>query len=150
MAGTVIQSITDIGQIIEGIKNIFRVVTFTCVGDVSAGTIPDTPTTDAITAKIIGMYLLKAQIIPGTPAPTANSDVAINDANGIDMLGGNGTDQLDASGAKEAYPMINTKGGSQPVLGPLTLAVSNNTGAGNQFVIKAVFGMGPAPVAGLT
>jgi hypothetical protein len=63
-------------------------ITFTCTGDASDGTIPNTDTNAANTALIKGLYLYQVIAYPtsGGTAPDA-ADVMIYDANGMDLLG---------------------------------------------------------------
>lgn len=153
MAGTVSQTLTDIkpAKGYAGASDVLmKKLTFTCVGDASNGTIPDTDTTAAITAAIKGMFVFMAIIEPGTPNPTADSDVYLEDEFGIDLLGGGAVDELDATGNKHVYPLLDAKGGSPPVIGTLTLDVDNQAVNSAQYNIHIIFSKFPMAVAGLT
>jgi len=80
-AGTVVQSASMV-------QNDIRQVTFTCTGDASDGSIPNTDTNTAITGYIKGFYLYKVEAFPtdGGTAPDA-ADVLIYDSDGLDLLG---------------------------------------------------------------
>ena len=128
-AGTVTQAIDHYSTQPRGTgKGGFKVVKLTCIGDSSGGGIPATDTTQAITNQIKGCYLIKVQSIIGAIAPTASSDVTIKDENGVDLLSGNGTDLLSntPSTSAEAWPMDATQFGQQPIIGALTLTVTND------------------------
>ena len=139
MAGTVTQAIEHVSTQSRGTgKGGFKIVTFTCVGDSSDGSIPDTATTQLITNQIVGCYLLKVQIIPGATGPQTDSDVYIKDANGIDLLDGNGVDKLDTTGNDEAYAQIDGQAALQPIVGALTLDVNQAATAVNSATYQII------------
>lgn len=72
MAGTITLSHQEIGHI--------RKITATCTGDAADGSYPDTalPSFEG--------RLLQLKTNPGATAPTANYDITLVDANGIDVL----------------------------------------------------------------
>jgi len=73
MAGTVTETREQRGPI--------GIVTLSWVADASDGTVPST----ALQTKISGK-LLALETNPGATAPTANYDIAITDADGLDVL----------------------------------------------------------------
>ena len=119
-------------------KGGFKVVTFSCTGDSSGGGIPDTTTTQIVTDQIVGCYLIKAQMLPGSTGPTANSDVYIKDDNGIDLLNGNGVDKLDNATDSEAYAQIDGQPALQPIISALTLDVDGDSVASAVYEIKLI------------
>ncbi len=125
MAGTVVETFSQNGPM--------AVVTLTLTGDASDGTIPDT----ALTTKMSGR-LVCIVTNPGTPAPTSNYDLVLNDADGIDMLKGAGANRHASN--SEASPIeisANNRAGV-PVAAEdtLTLVVTNQSVAAASIVIK--------------
>jgi len=121
MAGTCTQ-----GSVVTPITNV-RTLSFTCVGDASGGSIPDTDISAANTTKLLGWELWKVQAIAGSPGPTANSDVYVKDTNSVDLLGSYGENMLDNTGSNETIPRIDGVASLQPVVGVLTLDVDNQS-----------------------
>ena len=90
MAGTVVETITSgFGRM--------EVITLTCTGDASDGSFPAT----ALTNKFSG-YLLALETNPGATAPTANYDIVLNDAEGVDVLAGVGANRHTTTSEKVA------------------------------------------------
>lgn len=87
-----------------------------CTADVSAHTYPDT----TIVPKRGWIFL--AETNPGSTAPTDNYDIVLNNANGIDVMGGTLMNR-DTSNSEAAVPAISgwCDGGS------LTMVTSNNS-----------------------
>jgi hypothetical protein len=102
-------------------------LTFTCVDDSNGAGIPDTTTNAAITKFISSWYLFKVNIVGGTTGPTAGSNIYINDASGIDLLGGNGVAQMPGNSAKASlFCSVNSLPALQPITGALTLHVTSD------------------------
>ena len=100
------------------------VVTATCTADSSDGSYPSTS---------LGSYrgwIVLAETNPGTTGPTDNYDIVINNANGVDVMGGSLANR-DTTNSERATPAINGW-----VDGALTLAVSNNSVNSATFVLK--------------
>ena len=112
-----------------------RTLTFTCVGDSSNGSIPDTDTNDDNTAFIKGWRLYDVEVNPGTPAPDA-ADVLIKNAAGRDFLDSLGTNLVHATNTQ-------SMGDSMPffdvVDGVITLDVDNQGTASAQYTVKMTF-----------
>ena len=126
-AGTVTQATTQIAE------NMYKVV-FTCTGDASDGSIPDTDTTDG---RINGFYSYRV-IINNTTAQTDTSDdadVYIKDAGGIDLMNGQGVDQLDADTCN--YVRLCRH---DPISGPLTLDVNNQSQTSAVYTVTLILG----------
>ena len=124
-AGTVTQVLTPIS------KDMYKLV-FTCTGDASDGSIPDTDTTDG---RIYGMYLYRIVIV-NTSSQTDtddDADVYILDSNDTDLLNAQGVDKLDKDVAN--YIRINRK---DPVLGTLTLDVDNQSQTSAVYTITLI------------
>ncbi len=122
MAGTVEQALLRVGKL----DNVQK-LTFSCTGDSSDGSIPDSATSSIYTDEIVGWYLDQVIVDPGATAPTADSDVVINDEWGFDLLGGNGSNLLHSSTTKTTIPATDGQNKRQPVLGALTLSVTNQS-----------------------
>lgn len=72
---------------------------------------------------------------PGTTAPTANYDMTLLNNNGIDIMGGNLANRS-ATLTQRASP-LNYQ--AQPVKGPLTLTMSNNSVVNAMFTVRIWF-----------
>jgi len=114
----------------------YYVVTCTCVGDSSDGSIPDTAIASGETGISfggpVGWILYKVIADPGTTAPDA-ADVYVKDSGGDDLLDGRGANLLHAT-ATQAIKDIN-----QPVVGTITLDVDNQATVSATYVITLVF-----------
>jgi hypothetical protein len=89
-----------------------KVVTLSWIGDSGNGTIP-TITIDANTYKITGWYLYSVETNPGSVAPTDDYDIVINDADGLDIVGGllanrdvTNTELILVGTATHGYPVV--------------------------------------------
>ena len=100
--------------------------------------------TDAQTADIDGFvtgveFQMGADV--GLPIPTANSDITLKDAGGLDILGGKGANLSGETGiftrpydaVEEAYVP------ERPVRGKLTVGWTNNSVEGAQLSMKVYF-----------
>jgi hypothetical protein len=81
-----------------------------------------------------GYKLYNAKVAPGSTAPTDASDFTITDVDGIDLLGGRGTDLIDATSCTSCCAGSANTEMPMPITGPITLTISNN--AVNAAVIK--------------
>ena len=141
-AGTITQAISYDRQ--YGTNNIFTVVTLTCVADAANGTLPATALSSAIlnTLHSGGYSLFKVQTDPGLVPPTDASDMTITDGTGVDILGGNGANQIDATSSLEFLPLISaTTAVLQPVIGTWTVNITQQAVATNSatFTIVLIF-----------
>lgn len=117
-----------------------RVLTATCTAGAD-GTFPSftTETGTDIAYAINEMYLCEVRTNPGTTAPQALYDIVINDADGIDVMGGTLADRS-ATVSQRAIPQVATGVyGCVPVDGALTVVFSNNNVGAAQTVLKLVF-----------
>lgn len=156
-AGTV--TVTKGFTRVDGVGNaVSRTLVFTCVGDSSDGSIPNTSTGTALsdgstpTTWIKGWYLYRVISDPGAVAPDA-ADVFVLDANSIDLLGSedngttayNGLNLIHATLSRTAIPnMYIPRGGEHinfypEITGDLTLKVSNQATVSATYVITLVF-----------
>jgi hypothetical protein len=113
--GTITQAHYTIGNV--------RKVVFTCTADAANGSFPST----AITLPIEGR-LLALETNPGATAPTDNYDIAITDAEGLDVLQGVGANRDTANTEMAAVIFASTS--VNPVVDEsdtLTLAITNNS-----------------------
>lgn len=98
------------------------ILTFAWTADSADGSVPDTVTTDAITAAIKGMGVIEVRTTPGTTNPTAAYDIVINNADGLDLMGGALADRS-ATAAEAAFSNSTTGA----IDSALTLGISGNS-----------------------
>lgn len=111
-------------------------ITLTCTADGALATWPST--TVKFRGGNIDGYIYMVVTDPGTTAPDPDYDIVLNDANGIDIMGGELLNRS-ATATEHAIPKIDSIYGSRRVNGTLTLVISNNTVVSAQVVIK-IFG----------
>ena len=100
-------------------------IVLTIVWAADAGAVaPDALTINAETYGISGWYLYSAKTVPGTPSPTDNYDIVINDTSGFDIAGGKlanrdttAVEIVNIGTATHGYPIVN---------GNLSFVVSGN------------------------
>jgi len=120
MAGTVTQKVDKFPG-----RNGFKVLTFSWTGAADDGTVPSTATSAAITAEIAGCHLVEVRTNPGSTAPTAAYDIALNDTDGIDLMGGALNDRS-ATASERAAPKVATGVyGSAAIDGAITMVITN-------------------------
>lgn len=128
MAGIVTQVLVDLEPAGISTGGKAKLLKFSWTADASDGTVPNTVTNDAITAAIRGMNVTQITTNPGTTAPTAGYDIAINDEDGIDIAGGVLANRS-ATVSERVVPKAdeaNSIFGPVLVNGTLTLAISGN------------------------
>ena len=124
-------------------------IIFTCTGDASDGSIPNTSITQQNLAKIVGMYLyaITAKPTSGTTAPDA-ADVFVLNQNSEDLLGSadnttaaNGANLIHATLARTTLPKLYLPGVNfYPMInGILTLKVSSQATALAGYSITLTF-----------
>jgi len=135
-AGTINQTVTDVPE--TTVLAATKVVTFTCVGDSSGGSFPSTALSAANLEKISGMYIVEVRTYPQTTNPTAAWDAVINDAGGLDLMGGTLANRS-ASAAERAIPAMATSiyGGS-PIIDAPTLVITGNSVNSAGIIIKVI------------
>jgi len=97
---------------------------YTCTADASTGSAPAYTVTG-----FHDFYLYSVETWPGTTAPTADSDVTLLDAiTGEDLLGGNGTDAIDAATPNTISPKSAAMSANfnHLVKGNMTINITNN------------------------
>ena len=132
MAGTVTMTINEYKVLGNPTT---RELIFTCTADAAAASYPATSTgvkTNSIhnltfTERLRGWQMQKIIVDPGAVAPTVASDLTLKDSHGIDLLDGNGTDLIHNTDSKQSFFMTGGVPTLQPVLGDLTLAITNNS-----------------------
>ena len=115
-----------------------RIITLTCTADESDGSFP---ATDIAIGDADGFYLYEIRTAPGATAPTDATDLTLTNSNGLDVLGGAGTDKIDATSSLRFFPK-NTDGEyAFPAITetPLTLTITNNSVNAAVFTIEIVF-----------
>jgi hypothetical protein len=88
--------------------------------------------------KIHGLFLVQVETIPGGTAPTALYDIAINDTDGADLLGGAGADRS-ATLPEIAYPSVISK----VIANRFSVVLTSNTQAGATGTIRLYFSRTP-------
>jgi hypothetical protein len=129
----------------------FTIIRLVCTGDSSDGSIPNTALSAANLAIVQGthyLYTVSAYPTAGGTAPDA-ADVFILDANGEDLLGSTdggttankGANLIHATLKKTtwAYSHFLSSAYFPPVIGSLTLKVSNQATASANYTIELVF-----------
>ena len=81
-------------------------ITVNWTADAADGSVPDTDLIEAIESgfELYG-WIEKVVTNPGTPAPTDDYDVTLEDPEGVDVLGGAGEDR-DASDSEQFVPLV--------------------------------------------
>lgn len=120
MSATVTQESNDY-------SNELRTVEFQITASASDGSIPDTAVIDSIFPRIQGWFLISAEAIPGTPPPSNNADLQVNNEHGLDILGGNGTDLISSTVAQAAVPSIGSHNTRMGIHSGLSISVSGNS-----------------------
>ncbi len=123
-----------------------RELTFTCIGDTD-GSIAATPISDANLKLLLGTYLSRFIVVPGTPNPDDNADITLIDAYGFDILGGLGANALDSTGNVGLLPIFSTFLSGKPLTGAVTLNVSHQTIDSAEWNIICIFTDYPIPVS---
>jgi hypothetical protein len=116
-----------------------RVLIFTCTADVS-GSIPVTTTNVSMTNELQGWWAYYVVTNPGT-SMTADYDITLTDADGIDIMGGKLADRS-ATVSQSVVPYIDSTNGiygGRAMNGTLTLTITNNTANTSTVVVKVFF-----------
>lgn len=117
------------------ISNNVGVITFTCTADSTDGTYLSTVSND----KDIEGYVFLVITNPGATGPTDDTtDIVLNDADGIDIMGGEMTD-VDETDSEQFVPLVNSVFGSRYVKGVLTPVITNNAVNSAVIVISIYF-----------
>lgn len=116
-AGTVTQSLSHSAENFKGLV-------FSWTADASNGSVPATTSN----LRIDG-YIIKVITNPGSPAPTDNYDITLTNTDGADVVHGELLNR-DTANTEEIVPIpadnVTVYGGS-PVIGTITLNISNNS-----------------------
>ncbi len=127
--------------------SIVRVLTFSCTANTGDATIPDT-TVDSNNLQLLKGWKLCLVNLVGNHAgtePKEDCDVYLYQAAGgvtkaIDLLGGNGVDELDNTVNKTIPPLVDSVAACQPILGStVTLDVDGNDVNSATFTVEAIF-----------
>ncbi len=97
----------------------FLTVTWSWLGDGAGAVVSET------TRALLG-FVVAVQTNPGATAPTDNYDVAITNADGVDVLLAAGADR-DTTNSEIAYPKDSGIPVLVPFSGALTFALTNNS-----------------------
>jgi len=140
MAGTIaIASASDVKRIYNNFGGELDSISvmLTCTADASAATYPDATINSATTNLGFdpdGMYLTRVEIVGNTGGtePTSDSDLYLYHKSGgvakaIDILDGNGVDQIDNDQNRVVYPAIDGQPAAWKVTNDLTVTISGNS-----------------------
>lgn len=130
MAGTITGVLTRIA-VRQGAPQICKLV-LTCTGDAANGSYPATVLnplavdSNGVSFDIRGLKLYSVKAYPGAPPPTDATDLTITDEYDIDLLGGKGTNLIDAT--SKTWIMAGPPDSYMPALitGDITLTITNN------------------------
>ena len=101
--------------------------------DAADGSVPDKEITIAKGHPAWGRYLYRVVTDPGTTAPTDNYDITIDDTDGLDMCGGDCANRDTSTTEKVQLVLF------EPVLGNVTVTVSNNSVNSATGMVRLVF-----------
>jgi hypothetical protein len=124
MAGSITTTLENLG-------NGHYLLTYNCIGDASNGGFPSTGKYPDIDG-----YLERIVTNPGATTPTDNYDIAMNDEDGVDVMGGALVDR-DQTNSEDKVPLdAGAKDGRKYIKGPLTPVITNNSVNSAIVVIK--------------
>jgi hypothetical protein len=131
MAGTITGVLTRIG-VQQGRPQICKLV-LSCTADAGNGSFPAVVLNPlavdsaGTTFDIRGLKLYSVKGIPGETAPTDATDLTITDEYGVDLLGGKGTDVIDAT--SKTWIPAGPANYTLPALitGNITATITNNS-----------------------
>jgi hypothetical protein len=110
----------------------YRYKYYVCTADASDGTVANTTVTG-----FSGYWLTSVETWPGGTAPTDASDMTLLDATtGLDLLGTNGTDLIDATTPGVAGPSIGGTAHELMANGNLTMVVTQQAAATNSAIMN--------------
>jgi hypothetical protein len=98
----------------------------------------DGTVTSVTTPFNIDGYVMHAEVNPGTIAPQADYDIAVNNSNGVDVFGAE-LNNRSATVSEQAMPKIGGGYGERYVDGPVEIAVLNNNVSGAISVLTIYF-----------
>ena len=134
-AGTCVPTYQDNGTVYA--------ITYTCTADAALATYPSTALNTSVTKmlKDRSFHLYEVYTSPGGTAPTDETDLALTDANGLDVLGGAGTNGIDATSDLRFFPENSDGAYSFPyITGTVyTMAITNNAVNSAVTTIQFVF-----------
>lgn len=114
-------------------------LTFACTADAADGSFPATAFDTAFMAEAArhGGWVYSVETWPGATTPTNDSDLTITNENSLDILGGNGANQIHSSNKKWFLPK-NTDGGYAyyPVTEDTTLTLNITNNAVNSAIVN--------------
>ncbi len=105
-------------------------VTWTWTGSTVDGSVPTAASTN------VRGYVFLVTTNPGSPAPTDNYDIVLNDSEGVDIMGGELANR-DTTTSEQAVPKIQVAYGPRFVTGPITIGITGNTATAATGNIKA-------------
>lgn len=139
MAGTITGVLTRIG-VQQGRPQVCKLV-LSCTADAADHTLPDTVLNDlAVDSNgtlfdIRGLKIYSLKCFPGSTPPTDATDLVIEDEYGIDLLGGKGTDFIDATTATWITAGPSTSTLPTYITGDITAKITNNDVNSAEFTI---------------
>lgn len=80
--------------------------------------------------RVQGWFVDQVEVVPGSPAPTANSDLVILDEDGLDILGGSGVNLVSDTTTTGAVPSTGGQNKRTAIRTNLTVRVTGNAVSG--------------------
>jgi hypothetical protein len=105
---------------------VIKTVLIEWVADASDGSIPDAVLSGDYLAYIKGYHCYLAETDPGSPAPTDDYDIVVNNDFSVDIFGGRLADR-DTANSEQTTPDINTALGGRTIVTAITVSFSGNT-----------------------
>jgi len=112
-----------------------------CTADSAAATYPayTLKSKGGNTIDLTGYFLYSAKAWPGATAPTDATDLTITDIDGVDLLGGRGTDFIDATSKTSTSAGTLVTDMPMPITSNLTITITNNAVNSAVCYIKLLF-----------
>lgn len=132
-AGTCTQAVTDLPTMA---MSPMKVLTFTCIGDVSGGAFPSTAVSAGNLESILGMYVVEARTYPGATNPTDLYDLTLKDAGAFTLI--SITDAAAATPAGNIPELITGVYGGRAIIDAPVLAITGNSVNSAAVTVKVI------------
>ena len=112
---------SSVSQAWASVNKEVMVLTMAWTADANSGDVSAT-----VSEADIDGYIFQVVTNPGTTAPSDNYDITINDASGVDIMGGE-LDNRDTANSEQVVPKIDAVYGTRMVDGAITVNFSGNS-----------------------